>query len=83
MLSCSYCESRGLSISEVPSADSARCDRSARHNQAQCDVQCLTSAQPRNIGAKHSKVQDELDAAEQELQRAAARVRRYRKKKKL
>ncbi|KAK6843952.1 hypothetical protein PG987_004812 [Apiospora arundinis] len=64
-------------------ADSARCDRSARHNQAQCDVQCLTSVQPCNIGAKHSKVQDELDAAEQELQRAAARIRRYRKQKKL
>ncbi|KAK6858764.1 hypothetical protein PG995_005328 [Apiospora arundinis] len=56
MLSGSYCEYRGLSISEVPSADSARWDRSARHNQAQCDVQCLTSVQPRTIGAKYSKV---------------------------
>ncbi|KAK8120457.1 hypothetical protein PG999_004577 [Apiospora kogelbergensis] len=54
-----------------------------RREDPRCDVQCLTPAQPRNIGAKHSKVQDELDAAEQELQRAAARIRRYRKQKKL
>lgn len=82
MPACSYCESRGLSSCQV-GEDGERCTECIRHNQSRCDVKGLSASQLRNIGAQHSKVDAELDAAEEELELAAVRVRRLRKQKKL
>ncbi|KAK8078923.1 hypothetical protein PG994_002730 [Apiospora phragmitis] len=83
MPSCSYCEDHGIASYKVLARDPSRCELCIRHNQSRCDVQGLSAVQIRSIGEKHTKVEAELDAAEEELERAAAKVRLLRKQKKM
>jgi hypothetical protein len=43
----------------------------------------LSAQQIRRIGVHHQRAEEELDAAEEELERAGAKVRRLRKQKKM
>jgi pyruvate/2-oxoglutarate dehydrogenase complex dihydrolipoamide acyltransferase (E2) component len=53
------------------------------HGQSRCDIRGLSAQQIRRIGAHHQRAEQELDVAEEELERASAKVRRLRKQKKM
>lgn len=83
MPSCSFCESRGSISCQVSPLDSTRCSECVRLNQARCDVLGPDPAHLRGLTAKHLSAEKELEDAEEELERSAARVRRLRKQKKM
>lgn len=78
---CSFCLDRKLSC--VVSSDSDRCSECVRLNQPRCDAKGLSPQQLRKIGDNHSKLESDLEAAEDELLRTMAKVQRLRKQKKL
>jgi hypothetical protein len=79
--SCSFCEKKDLICSV--SADSSRCAECVRNNQSMCDAQNLSTQQLRRIATQHSKMEAELEKAEEERDLLDARVKRLRKQKKL
>lgn len=83
MAVCSYCERRGKSSCQASLSDSSRCLDCVQHGQSRCDIQGLSAQQIRRLGAIHQRTEAELDAAEEELERASAKVRRLRKQKKM
>jgi hypothetical protein len=80
---CSFCKDQGLSNCKASDADSARCFECVRLNKPYCDMNPLTPQQLRRIGTQHQKAESELEAAEEELEKASAKVRRLRRQKKL
>ena len=77
---CSFCKSKGFSCS-VSVRDSSRCFDCVRLHQSHCDVHGFSASALRRIADQHQKLEAELEAAEEEQEAAAARVRRLRKVK--
>ncbi|TQV92552.1 hypothetical protein IF1G_00001 [Cordyceps javanica] len=83
MPACSFCKDQGLQNCKASDVDSSRCFECIRLNRSYCDMNPLTPQQLRRIGTQHQKAESELEAAEEELEKASAKVRRLRKQKKL
>lgn len=83
MPSCSYCVERGRPRCRVSPLESDRCQWCVRDNQSRCDVLGVTAAQLRDIADRHSKLESELEKAEELAVIAQQRVIRLRKSKKL
>lgn len=83
MPSCSACQSQGIQSCQVSPLDSSRCAECVRLNLSRCDVLGVSASQLRKIAAQHSKLESELEAAEEERRRMDARVERLRKQKKM
>jgi uncharacterized protein YdcH (DUF465 family) len=79
---CSYCVSRGHEECLLSPSDSSRCAECVRLNKSYCDIRGLSSEQLERIAAHHFRLEDELEAAEEERRAADAKVERLRKEKK-
>ena len=78
---CSFYKQQGFSYS-VSVHDSSQCFNYVRLNQAHYNVQGFSVSLLRKIAAQHSKLEAELEEAEEEQERVAAQVRRLQKMKK-
>jgi len=82
MPTCSSCE-----ISKTPciasEEDSSRCYECVLKKRGNCDMHGLSPAQMQKIAAQHNLAEAALDEAEEELERATAKVRRLRKQRRL
>ncbi|KAI6544173.1 hypothetical protein MCOR04_011851 [Pyricularia oryzae] len=76
MPSCSACESQGIARCAVSPRDSSRCVECVRLGRSRCDVMGVSREQLHRIAAQHSKLESELEAAEE-------KVLRLRKQKKM
>ncbi|KAI6264024.1 hypothetical protein MCOR34_011921 [Pyricularia oryzae] len=76
MPSCSSCESQGIAKCAVSPRDSSRCVECVRLGRSRCDVMGVSWEQLHRIAAQHSKLESELEAAEE-------KVLRLRKQKKM
>ena len=80
---CSFCVSRGREECLASPVDSSRCSECVRLNKSYCDVRGLSSEQLERIAAHHYRLEDELEAAEEERRVVDAKIDRLRKQKKL
>jgi hypothetical protein len=83
MPSCSYCLARGQSSCQVSPLDSSRCAECVRDHQSRCDVLGVSPSQLRSIATQHSKLERELEEAEERALAEQQRVLRLRKQKKM
>lgn len=79
---CSSCQQSGAECVGSP-ADSDRCAECVRLNLARCDANGLSIQQLRKVAAQHSKLEAELESAEEARRILDARVERLRKQKKM
>lgn len=86
---CTYCEDKG-SECLYSSDDSTRCSQCVIDQKSLCDARQLSPAQFRRVAAQHIKLEEEIEAAEEEHKRELERlyqtsenVERLRKQKKL
>jgi hypothetical protein len=79
---CAFCEKRGLSCEASPS-DSSRCVECVRHTQSFCEAQGVSSQQLRKLSATYSKLDAEMERAEEEWFAMGAKVKRLRQQKRL
>ncbi|KAF3768422.1 hypothetical protein M406DRAFT_242716, partial [Cryphonectria parasitica EP155] len=82
MPTCSFCEGRKTRCLSSEK-DSSRCTECIRFKRGNCDMHGLSPLQVEKIVAQHSAAEAALDDAEEELERATAKVRRLRKQRKL
>ncbi|EHA46470.1 hypothetical protein, variant [Pyricularia oryzae 70-15] len=75
MPSCSACESQGIAKCAVSPRDSSRCVECVRLGRSRCDVMGVSREQLHRIAAQHSKLESELEAAEEKV----LRLRRQKK----
>ncbi|EHA55177.1 hypothetical protein MGG_15807 [Pyricularia oryzae 70-15] len=75
MSSCSACESQGIAKCAVSPRDSSRCVECVRLGRSRCDVMGVSREQLHRIAAQHSKLESELEAAEEKV----LRLRRQKK----
>lgn len=80
---CSFCVSKNHQECLLSSDDSSRCAECVRLNQSYCDVRGLSPEQMNRIADHHFRLEDELEAAEEEQLRAAEKVKRLRKQKRI
>ncbi|KAI6544261.1 hypothetical protein MCOR04_011848 [Pyricularia oryzae] len=83
MPSCSACQSRGIPRCQASPRDSARCTECVRLNLSHCDVLGVSPESLRRIASQHSRLESELEAAEEARRAADLKVERLRKQKKL
>jgi hypothetical protein len=83
MPSCSNCERRGLSSCRAAPADSSRCEACVRNNRSGCDVLGPSEAQLNSASLQFQRLEQELDFAEDEVERAQAKARRIRRSRRL
>ncbi|KAF3764040.1 hypothetical protein M406DRAFT_262286 [Cryphonectria parasitica EP155] len=76
---CKSCKARCLASEE----DSSRCTECIKHKRGNCNMHGLSPLQVEKIVAQHSAAETALDDAEEELERATAKVRWLRKQRKL
>jgi hypothetical protein len=79
---CFECDRQGRQCS-ASVQDSSRCSECVRLKLSYCDFAALSPQQIRRIGSQHSKLEAELEAAEEEAALANAKIQRLRKQKKL
>ncbi|KAI7908727.1 hypothetical protein M0657_012163 [Pyricularia oryzae] len=75
MPSCSACESQGIAKCAVSPRDSSRCVECVRLGRSRCDVMGVSREQLHRIAVQHSKLESELEAAEEKV----LRLRRQKK----
>jgi hypothetical protein len=64
-------------------ADSSRCAECIATGRSDCDIFGLSRSQLLKIADRHSSIESELEAAEEEAEKLAAKVSRLRREKKL
>jgi hypothetical protein len=77
---CAFCAKRNLSC-EVSPSDSSRCVECVKHTQSFCEAQGVTSQQLRKLSATYSKLDAEMERAEEEWFAMGAKVKRLRQQK--
>jgi hypothetical protein len=82
MAPCSSCARRGSSCL-VSDSDSSRCSECVRRKVGDCDIQGPSNAQLRRLASQQIKLEEELDEAAEEFERAGARYRRLQRQKKI
>ncbi|EHA47034.1 hypothetical protein MGG_17610 [Pyricularia oryzae 70-15] len=75
MPSCSACESQGIAKCAVSPRDSFRCVECVRLGRSRCNVMGVSREQLHRIAAQYSKLESELEAAEEKV----LRLRRQKK----
>jgi hypothetical protein len=64
-------------------SDSSRCSECVDKGRSDCDIFGLSRSQLLKIADRHSSLESELEVAEEEAEKLAAKVRRLRREKKL
>lgn len=82
MPSCSSCEARGIDSCEVSPKDSSRCMECVRLGVSFCDVLGPSPADLRNIAKQRQRLEEQLEAAEEERRAIDNKIERLRKQKK-
>lgn len=80
MKSCTYCEAQGHECI-ASEEDSRRCLHCVKNQKSYCEAFGLTPQQMRKVAGHHSKLNKELEEAEEEWLAAGARVKRLRTQK--
>lgn len=81
---CSYCEEHNLGKDcLVADSESSRCLTCVRLNLSNCDVRGLSPDQLNKITLKHRRLEEELEAVEEEAQLLNAKILRLRKQKRM
>lgn len=83
MPSCSYCKEKGREQCQASPLDSDRCVWCVRDNQSRCDILGVSPSQLRSIADRHSRLERELEEAEERALAEQQKVQRLRKQKKL
>lgn len=83
MPSCSNCEALGFLSCAASASDSARCDRCIRGNRSSCDVLGPSDHQLRVVARSFHSTDQALELAEEEAERAQAKVRRLRRQRRV
>ncbi|KAL7956106.1 hypothetical protein V8C34DRAFT_289912 [Trichoderma compactum] len=80
---CTFCVSKNHQECLLSPNNSSRCAKCVRLNQPYCDIRSLSPEQITRIANHHFRLEDEIEAAEEEQLRAAEKVKRLRKQKKV